>query len=558
MSNANHFPPIKPDKLNFFVRGITAALYLLAAALMFSLLKTKINPDGIAYLTIAKNYAGGHWVEAVSAYWSPLLSWVLAPFCWLPVEPLFIFYVLNVLAGLAGIGVFSALMVQLRFGQITQYFLLPVCAVFMLRFAFYTSTPDLISVVLLLFFLLYWLKGNLFERPLITAVWMAVLYFVKAYNVYFVTGLICYEALALLLNKRIAWLRLGRNLVLLYVLFLVIISPWLFALNHKYGSIMLAGTAGFNHGAAVVKLSLLDKGIPGTATLRDNYDFFTVFVDPPHKYSVFAWEDPVAKASYRDYAVFSSRENFLLQLRVIYTNICQLLNGGSDMLTIIAFGIGLLLIGFFIKAKAVFKKTASVAWLLDQDISKLSIFSCIYLSGYILLFIEDRYLWINVMTGLLGLGYITGLVVATQQKFSRRQLFWPVCIALLLAISTLTYQLQWLHFFQASRNNAQIGRAEYSFGQLLRSVKAYEKHMAHWPDKADNSLYVSWFTAYFAEGRHYNCLPGEISRANELIIKDDISIVFVSDTAKLGVDFVINTWKKVVGPVPDTDVYIKP
>ncbi|MBZ5857456.1 hypothetical protein [Flavihumibacter profundi] len=550
---------MKPGKPYSVTLRVTTVLYLLVATFVFSSLKTKINPDGIAYLTIAKNYAHAHWAEAVNAYWSPLLSWLLAPFCWLPVEPLFIFYVINVLAGLAGIIVFYTLMVQLGFSVTLQNFLLPLCAVFMLRFAYYTSTPDLASVVLLLLFLRYWLRGNLNLRPFNTAIWLVVLYFAKAYNFFFVSGLICFDLLTLLLNKRTNRYKLVGSFCKLYVIFFILVSPWLFALHQKYGGLMLAGTAKFNHGAAIVNLSLLGKGIPGTEALSNNYEFYTAFINPPHEYSVFAWEDPVRKATFRDYAVFSSKDNFLLQLKVVLTNIRLLLGGYTDMHAIIGLSLCLLLIGFFITTVSMLKNNVTLPVLLEQEITRIFVFSCFYLSGYLLLFVEDRYLWINLLVGLLGIGFLSKhLLKSANSFFSEKQFSFPGFFLTVPATAFVSYQLIWTHFFSAPIFNSETGKSEYTFAKGLKKAPPYQTRMAHWPNSEDYSLYASWFTAYFSEGRHYNCLPAEISKANALIGANNISVVFVSDTAKVPGDFVIVHWKKIVGPIPNTDVYIKP
>jgi hypothetical protein len=38
-----------------------------------------LNPDGVAYIELARHYVDGRIDLAVSSYWSPLLSWLLVP-----------------------------------------------------------------------------------------------------------------------------------------------------------------------------------------------------------------------------------------------------------------------------------------------------------------------------------------------------------------------------------------------------------------------------------------------------------------------------------------------
>lgn len=38
------------------------------------------NVDGISYMGIAREYANGWLPDAINAYWSPMVSWMMAPF----------------------------------------------------------------------------------------------------------------------------------------------------------------------------------------------------------------------------------------------------------------------------------------------------------------------------------------------------------------------------------------------------------------------------------------------------------------------------------------------
>jgi hypothetical protein len=61
-------------------RGVVIALRVVAVglgALQAWTGRNAINADGISYLDIADAYARADWVNAISAYWSPLYSWLL-------------------------------------------------------------------------------------------------------------------------------------------------------------------------------------------------------------------------------------------------------------------------------------------------------------------------------------------------------------------------------------------------------------------------------------------------------------------------------------------------
>ena len=66
-----------PLAVSFRLKAVFRLLAVTMAALQawrgFS-----VNPDGVSYLDIADAYLRGDWHAAVSTYWSPLYSWLLA------------------------------------------------------------------------------------------------------------------------------------------------------------------------------------------------------------------------------------------------------------------------------------------------------------------------------------------------------------------------------------------------------------------------------------------------------------------------------------------------
>src|SRR5260370_12435591 len=55
-------------------------IFFLTVAIPFPFFLYNIGPDATAYASIAGNYAAGRWMEAVNSHWSPMFSWLLAPF----------------------------------------------------------------------------------------------------------------------------------------------------------------------------------------------------------------------------------------------------------------------------------------------------------------------------------------------------------------------------------------------------------------------------------------------------------------------------------------------
>src|SRR5574342_825911 len=48
-----------------------------------------LNPDGVCYIRLASYYASGQFHLAVSGYWGPMLSWLIAPLLGAVENPLY-------------------------------------------------------------------------------------------------------------------------------------------------------------------------------------------------------------------------------------------------------------------------------------------------------------------------------------------------------------------------------------------------------------------------------------------------------------------------------------
>ena len=91
------------QRLRFRSAAIILAVYFLLAALVVYQSADQINPDGVAYVQIARHYAHGRFDLAVSSYWGPLLSWLLVPLVWLGIGSMAAVKAINVVLG-AGLG----------------------------------------------------------------------------------------------------------------------------------------------------------------------------------------------------------------------------------------------------------------------------------------------------------------------------------------------------------------------------------------------------------------------------------------------------------------------
>lgn len=69
----------RSSRLPFALAAVATLVYLALAYVHGRLLTFQINPDGVAYLQVARYYARGDLALAVNSYWGPMLSWLLVP-----------------------------------------------------------------------------------------------------------------------------------------------------------------------------------------------------------------------------------------------------------------------------------------------------------------------------------------------------------------------------------------------------------------------------------------------------------------------------------------------
>src|SRR6478735_779060 len=88
---------------------VLAAIFAVGSALaIFAAFQARYlltSIDGISYASIAQQYADGDWGNAFNAYWSPLYSWLAAPFLWLGTSPLLALDLVTALAVIVAAGV---------------------------------------------------------------------------------------------------------------------------------------------------------------------------------------------------------------------------------------------------------------------------------------------------------------------------------------------------------------------------------------------------------------------------------------------------------------------
>lgn len=250
-----------------------------------------INPDGVAYISIAEQYAAGNISAAVNAYWSPLLSWVMVPLLWLSLSGQEAFVVVNFLVA-CFILLFGSYVIFSYTKNKKAVLLFVACILpFLLHVMAAQITPDLLVVAWVLAFgaLLIRISGRIMKEPSFatTVKWASILavfgalgYVTKLYlqPVFIVTLILfCLLLVGIHYKKTTSPIRLWRTAgtllgatVIIYGLLCLL---WVLPLTLKYDHFTFGSSYAFNNGV---------KDLPQTRML----------LAPPHEASVTAWEDP--------------------------------------------------------------------------------------------------------------------------------------------------------------------------------------------------------------------------------------------------------------------------
>ncbi len=270
----------------------------------------QLNPDGIAYLTIARSYAEGH--PVIRGYWSPLISWLDALLIRLGIEPRTGFRLILAGSALAVTYLTWALARQFGLSRLSRLLASASIGVVILgNGGLSLLTPDLLGAAVMSFYFWWISRPQVLDRPVrggvVAGLVGALGYYAKYYNFVFVPPHLVLTVL-LLQGARKQW----RSAALLSALgtgtFLAIAFPWLAALYARYGRVTFTTSAEIN------------RAIFGPASTGYSSWDQRLCDQPPDV--LFPWEDPDP----RDYPAYGwspldSPDEMLYQIRLTRHNL---------------------------------------------------------------------------------------------------------------------------------------------------------------------------------------------------------------------------------------------
>lgn len=374
---------LRKESLSHWTQGTRTSLLLGALALIAVVYIVQairialnglyyLNPDGVAYLIIARDFARG--IAAIRGYWSPLMPLLLAPAIRIGVDPQVAQRVLIGLTGMAWVGLCLPLGRRLGLNRWMLIALAAAMAIVTLEVAFFPITPDMLgAVILACYFLLVTSEAfpkHAIRSGLTVGLLGALAFYAKFYNLPFlIVHLLLTGTLLVAWGSSIRKIALTVAVALFTVAILVV--PWVAALRSRYGGITLTTSGPINH--AVFGPSM---------TWHPCWD--QRLCNPPMDVLI-PWEDPQI-ADYADvgWNPLASWDNLRHQVFVTQGNVQAFITDVAfELGPLPVFGTLVLLLGLI--AFGLERRTHFLfAWSLMTIL--------LYLSGYMTFIIATRYI----------------------------------------------------------------------------------------------------------------------------------------------------------------------
>jgi hypothetical protein len=480
-----------------YIPLVVCAVMLVPALWIAWCYRHQINPDGIAYLSIARKYAALEWHDAINAYWGPLYSWILAPFCAIGVHPHIAAKIIGLVTAFGGIFAIRFLCVSCALPAIAHWFACFSGAPAMLYFSVYRITPDLLLSVLLIVYLAAMMRPE--WRTTRGGIWLGLLggicYLTKAYGLFFFGAHFVLASVFLIWRDRRdkkARRRLRRFAIAGLAIFMLVCLPWIGALSHKYGRLMVSST--------------LEKNLQYNGpAVKQHWPMGTGFWTPPNPTAVSVWEDPTL-IGLPDWNPLGSREELKYELRAIKRNTLDLVETFNRFswlaLPIIAVALVML-----IARKGAYRDPT--AWML--------LTLAVYVGGYLPLHFQLRFL---------SFALLLVLPIATCALWSVRLPRWVRLTTLAIVGGSF-----WIWPIVELRNEitaTPAGEREFQYARRLRNILPPTARIA-----SDGMYYRSLYTAYFLDARFYGSpRAGESLEETQRHLRDNrVQYLFVWNDA---------------------------
>lgn len=374
-------------------------VFILAAVAAWYKFRNYFVSDAIAQLAIAEHVQNGEWHFVANGYWSVLTSWLLAPLtAILPLNAMEVFRLMNLV--LAAASVHFSVQILRHYMPQKQVAGWAACGVAALLpfWALYYLTADMLFLTLLLACLWLYVSGRFYQKPLWTAFCGLLLLLTKAYGLFF---FLAFGSFLLFFSTRAERKQNALNWARTLIVFLAAAAVWVVILSKNYGHFTYSESARYNSVIAQHRPLVHPCDTMGLIPPK-----------PGYRYS--AWEDITRHIALQQ---TGNAVPFYTHIPANTDSFFLLLNKTPR------YGLWLLAAGLI----AVFFITKSI----PRGVLLLLFTAIVFSGGYLLLFVEERYLLFPVV-----LLYMAGIVLFVRAA-ERVSTTWKYIIMLPLLYSLI-------------------------------------------------------------------------------------------------------------------------
>lgn len=365
---------------------LASAFYCLLFFLFLPLHRYVFDVDGTGYSSVAQHLAAGSFERAVNGFWSPLHSWLVTPFIKSGISIQLLFFYSNAVISIVILFLINRLCFIFSIAEEWITAILFTTAILLLQFSFHELAADILVLPFLLGWLLLMLRTDFYTNYKIhfyCGLLVGFGYLAKTYTLPFLSVIHLVLLLQYFYFKKQP---VVKPVLYFFIALAFVCIPWILIISNKYGYFTIGNSSRLN-------LSWFLRGMTNDSAF---------FHPPTYSDSFGWWEDP----SYYGGEVvnlFSSGVYFLKQVKVVLHNAIVF----GKLLFQISFLVPVIILLLFYNAR---KKKVEL-------FNKLSVFLILFPAGYLLTFVDGRYLWIFNLI-FLPAGFVLLYQFANKFKFN--------------------------------------------------------------------------------------------------------------------------------------------
>jgi len=372
------------DKKNLSLHlDLILVLIIYSALAIFSISyhHYRLGADGISYVSIAAKYVNGDWPNAINAYWSPLYSWLITPIIFLigqnPDYASYVTRIVSLIVGFFTIIGMSKLSSTFNFKKPVKKILLVTLIPMILFYSIFYDTPDALVLCLLVYYFSFIFNENYSNHWFNGAIcglcgglgFLSKTYIFPFFIIHFVFFNFLYYY-GNIKDFNIKKNGIKKNCILGFVVFFAISSIWIGTLSLHYDKLTIGTTTEYNH-------AITGPEYPTHPV------YFMGLIKPPNTSATSTWEEP-SLVNLDGWSPFESWEYFSYQLRLFSENLFKFI---IFLKYYSIFSIIIIIISLFYLVRSGMEIS------FKRKLAYIFITIFIYLSGYLLIHVQDRYIW---------------------------------------------------------------------------------------------------------------------------------------------------------------------